>query len=119
MIKNKGDKFFSKGADAQLQDRLLHSPNMLVATKFTDYQVAVTAVRDSLRAHAFCIEEWMGSALQEMKYYHRHEQPIGYGFRADKYYLPHIKYLYHSCIVLQKQASAFFILTAYPLALKW
>lgn len=104
--------------DAQLQERLLRSAPISAATKFTDYPTAVVAVRDSLRAHAPCIDQWLGGSLQEIKYYYRHEQPIGYGFRAGSSCLPHIKYLYHSCVVLQKQARSFFILTAYPLALK-
>ncbi|MBM3893690.1 hypothetical protein FJ365_04815 [Candidatus Dependentiae bacterium] len=104
--------------DGQLQKRLLGSVPISAATKFTDHQTAVSAVRDSLRANADAIAQWLDSAFSEMKCYYRHERPIGYGFRADKHRLPHIKYLYHSCMVLQKKANSFCILTAYPLALK-
>jgi hypothetical protein len=104
--------------DAQLQERLLRGAPISAATKFTDYPTAVTAVRDSLLANADSIVQWLGNTFSEMKCYYRHEQPIGYGFRAGSSCLPHIKYLYHSCVVLQKQARSFFILTAYPLALK-
>lgn len=103
--------------DAQLQERLLRGATISAATKFIDYQTAVAAVRDSLRAHVDGITEWMASEEQAMKCLYRHEQPIGYGFRAGGTCTPHIKYLYHSCTVLQKQAGSFSILTPYPLAL--
>ncbi len=104
--------------DAQLIERLQSGANISAATKFIDYPIAVAAVRDSLRAHTHCIAEWLVSKSQEMKCIYRHEQSIGYGFRSGGLHLPHMKYLYHSCVVLQKRADSFVVLTAYPLALK-
>lgn len=107
--------------DEELKKRFRSIQEVSSATKFESQDIAIAAIRKSIRQNADRINEWLENedARPELSIYCFHDHAVGHGLTpTGGTSLGIVAGLRQSCVVLRKAKRSFIILTAYPIVPK-